>query len=116
MQSAYHFFYANAGYSYNPATETRAQGHRRCAKALADAEKQIREAGISFSWEPDHFIDSSEFSDDPDPYTLWICLMHDSEGSTVGALCGIDFGRDGQPWENPYRRVIEAELMLEHII
>ena len=32
------FFYENAGYSYDPKTETPEQGRIRCARDLADAE------------------------------------------------------------------------------
>ncbi len=37
--NAEQFFYNNAGYSYNPKSETPAEGNARCAKALAMAEE-----------------------------------------------------------------------------
>ena len=108
MQTAYHFFLKHAGYSYNPATETRAQGRRNTARMLAAAEKSA--AGCSFEWSIDPDIDSSEWSDDPEPWQTWQCIMRDESGRVVNSLHGIDFGRDGEPWGDPYRRVVEAEL------
>lgn len=55
----------------------------------------------------------------PQSYHLWQCTAWQCEGDDMGALTyraslgGIDFGRDGEPWGNPYRRVVEAELALE---
>jgi len=37
----YNFFLKHAGYSYNPQTETKEQGRRRCAKALVQAKQKI---------------------------------------------------------------------------
>jgi hypothetical protein len=36
--------------------------------------------------------------------------MLDPEGTVVANLGGVDFGRDVEPWGNPYARVVEAEL------
>ena len=115
MQSAYHFFYANAGYSYDPTVETQEQGRQRCAARLAEVEQQARDMGYSFRWELDD-IDSSDFSDDPEPWRLWVCTMCDEEGNALESLGGIDFGRDGEPWGNPYQRVVETELASGYII
>ena len=109
MQSAYQFFYDNAAFMYDPAVETQEQGREHCASRLADVEQQARDMGYSFRWELDG-TDSSEFSDDPEPWVLWACTMYDEEGNVLESLGGIDFGKDGEPWGNPYRRVIEAEL------
>jgi hypothetical protein len=35
--NATRFFYAHAGWAYNPATETKQQGRWRCARELAHA-------------------------------------------------------------------------------
>jgi hypothetical protein len=35
MTTDQRFFWKHSGYSYDPKTETRAQGRRRCAEALA---------------------------------------------------------------------------------
>ena len=109
------FFFDHAAYSYDPKTGTPEQGRTRCALNLAAAEAMGREAGLSFEWQVDPYINSSDFSDDPEPWQLWSCLAHDSKGAVVQSLGGIDFGRDGTPWGNDYRRVVEAELADEHI-
>lgn len=108
----YAFFRKHAGYSHNPATETEAQGRARCACNLAAAERYAGDVGLSFEWSVDD-IDSSEWSDDPEPWAQWACVCRDMSGAVVASLGGIDFGRDGEPWGDPYRRVIEAELAAE---
>ena len=113
-QTPAEFFYENAGVSYDPRKETEEQGRRRGAKSLAKAEKLAHERGYSFHWEQDD-ITSAEFSDDPNPWAIWRCLVRDESGEVVGSLGGVDFGRDGEPWGDNYRRVVEAELAYEHI-
>lgn len=96
------FFFAHAGYCYDPATETREQGRTRCAQNLAAAEALAREAGACFHWETDR--------DSPGE---WVCIGYDSAGRVFAALGGVDFGDGVGPWGQDYRRVIEAELALE---
>ena len=107
------FFYEHAGYSYRPDKETQDEGRLRCAAAYAIAERLACEAGYSFHWSIDQDIDSSDWSDDPDPWQLWECVMRHLNGDVCASLSGIDFGRDGKPWSDPYRRVVEAELASE---
>ena len=107
------FFYENAGYSYDPATETQEQGRVKCAKSLAQAEQLALSAGVAFEWQIDQFINSSDFSDDPEPWELWECVAYNADGNVIASLSGIDFGRDGSPWSSNYRRVVEAELATE---
>ncbi len=106
------FFMANAGYSYNPATETPAQGRYRGARKLAAAESRASARGYSFEWQPSD-EDSSSFCDDEPAWQLWDCLMRDPAGNIVGSLCACDFGRHGSPWGQSYRRVVEAEIACE---
>lgn len=106
------FFYENAGFSYDPKKETPEDGRRRHACELADAEQRARNLGYSFAWEPD-VIDSSDFSDEKPAWGLWMCVIYRPDGKVCGSLSGIDFGRDGSPHGDPYRRVVEAELALE---
>lgn len=112
--NAYQFFMKHAGYSYDPKTETPMQGRIKCARSLAKAERAARDGGFSYQWHEDGVSDSTEFAKGK-RYALWICLMRDASGAVVGSLCGIDFGRDKEPWGDPYRRVVEAELALENI-
>lgn len=107
------FFYENAGFSFDPQTETAEEGKRRCANELAEAERWASDAGLSFAWAVDPDVNSSDHSDEPDPYSLWECVARDMNGDTVASLGAIDFGRDGDPWDDPYRRVVEAELAVE---
>jgi hypothetical protein len=106
---AFEFFYQHAPWGYRP-TETPETGRQRCAKALAEAEAYATDAGYRFRWEIDHDLTSEDFCDDPNPWCLWICYMLDPEGTVVANLGGVDFGRDVEPWGNPYARVVEAEL------
>lgn len=115
MKSPYHFFFRHAGYSYNPATETKQQGRAKCAKALADAEKRARETGVSFEWSIDPHSRASDWRDDGEDYAQWQCVAHDETGDVRASLHGIDFGPDGEPWGDPYRRVVEAELSAEFL-
>lgn len=118
--AAYHFFMAHAGYSYDPKTETPMQGRMRCAKELAYHEQRACEAGASFLWEPDPEITSANWINDNEdggrnnaPWSTWLCVARDANGEIFASLGGIDFGRDGSPWSDPYRRVVEAELACE---
>lgn len=108
------FFMAHAGYSYDPKTQTPMQGRRQCALALAAAEASASERGDSFEWGIDQYTDSSDWSDDPNPWRVWNCSARDCDGKVYASLNSIDFGRDGEPWSSPYRRVVEAELAMEY--
>jgi len=113
MDTQTRFFYDHAGYSYDPKTQTPDQGRLECATLLARAESVATEHGYSFRWDIDPDITAADFSDDD--YALWVCVMYDPDGYVIGSLGGIDFGPGGESWGDAYRRVIEAELALEHI-
>lgn len=106
------FFYANAGVSYNPKTQTPEEGRTEGARKLADAERFASAAGLCFRWQHDD-ITSAEHEDTDSPYPLWLCTCYDEFGKVVGSLGGVDFGDNGQPWGDPYRRVVEAEIAME---
>lgn len=112
-QTAYHFFLAHAAYSYNPQIETPMQGRIRCAQQLASAERRASVAGVSFEWSIDPDYNSSEWTDELPVWATWQCLARRADGSVFASLSGIDFGRDNEPWGDPYRRVVEAELACE---
>jgi len=114
MGTLIQFFYDHSGWSYDPKTETSDEGHRKCAELLACAASRAINDGVYFDWCIDPYTDSSDFSDDDNPWSLWICRMYDNDGKIIDSLCGIDFGRDGLPHGDPYHRVVEAELALSH--
>jgi len=109
MKTPYHFFLAHAGYSYDAQKETPMQGRIRCAKQLAAEEKRAKDADVSFEWDYDG-LTSKEWTDEEPAWSTWSCVARNADGEVFASLCGIDFGRDGKPWGDPYRRVVEAEL------
>lgn len=110
MNKIEQFFFDNAGYSYDPKTETQDQGRERFAKQYAAAEAWARDNGYSFNWEIDPGIDSSDFSNERPAWQLYQVTMFNSDGEVVDSMGGVDFGRDGTPWGDNYRRVCEAEM------
>lgn len=111
--NAFDFFFAHGGYSYRPEAESPLAGRVLWALELAAAEATARERGFSFEWSIDPDIDSSDFSDDPEPWSLWVAVARDEHGDIVASLGGVDFGRDGSPYSDPYARVVEAALSFE---
>lgn len=112
INTAVLFFETHAGTSYMPGKETKEQGQRRSALALARAEKIAQRKGFYAQWIIDN-LDSSEWSDERPAWRQYVCLLFNAHKECIGSLCGIDFGRNGSPLGDPYARVIEAELALE---
>ena len=106
--SAYHFFLKHAGYSWDPKHETRRQGRIRCAKALAQAERDAERFGLTFVWSPDWDADDSwmDKAERAKPHVWESCTCRTPDGP-VASLYGIVDADD------KYRRVIEAELAAE---
>ena len=102
LKDAVRFFHTWAGFSYDPKKETEAQGRKRCAERLASAEDHGKEHPLTFEWSIDQCTDSSDYSDKKPAWKLWVCLARNDEGRVLASLCGIDFGRDGEPWGEPY--------------
>lgn len=113
MNDTQRFFYTHAGYSYDPVKETAEQGRTRGAKQLAKAERQAFMRGFFYRWYVDPDCDSSEFSEETPPWHLWQVAIFNRQGRIVNSLHGIDFGREGDPCNDPYRRVVEAELAID---
>lgn len=110
-QTPYQFFLTHAGYSYGP-TETPQQGRRRCAHHLARAEAAASRFGWTFEWRLDGG-DSTEWTKSRRPPTpTWECIARNGDGNVVASLCSVDFS-DGEPWGDPYSRVVQAELACE---
>jgi len=108
------FFFAHAGYSYDPKTETKQQGKRRCARAMARAEKRAQDAEFEYEWRDDWSVGSHQeyfgkgsAYEESEPNTCESCVLRSSDGEVLASLHCIDDA------DSNYRRVIEAELALE---
>lgn len=105
--SPYHFFLKHAGYSYDPKTETPAQGRINTAKRLAMAERYAQDHDWSYTWEPDNDGYHSYLEAGQTVETCEFCVLTDDSGDVLASLGCIDDADDN------YRRVVEAELALE---
>jgi hypothetical protein len=112
-QTPFQFFREHAGFSYDPKTEIPAQGKAKCARALASAEAYARDHLFTFEWSEDPDSDSSDFCDDTPIRPTWQCICRDRFRDVIASLGGIDFGPNGEPWSENYKRVVEAELASE---
>jgi hypothetical protein len=125
MRTAYHFFLAHAGTSYDPATETPAHGRRRGARELAAAERWAEAERLAYVWEDDPYCSADDF-ELPDDQAhvrahgavqctlLRPCPEHGPDcrhAEPLGSLCGITESLDNGERDS-YRRVVQAELAL----
>jgi len=120
-QAAYLFFRRNAGYSYNPKTQTKAAGHAACARRLAKAERDARALGYTFSWAHDEDgcigcdCGSKECAcSTGEPHETLICEMWNNGDDSHEPRAVQSLGCICKP-SHEYRRVIEAELALEEL-
>lgn len=98
------FFYAHAGYSYQPATETQEEGRRRCAEKLAAAERAfLADADAEFYTE-DSSIPWDGDCEQGGTHLLDAVLT--ISGDVVQSLGCIDCNGPS----DPYIRVVRAEL------
>src|SRR5277367_5306292 len=105
--AAVKFFYKHAGSSYTPGKETKAQGKRRGAQALAHAEAEAKRRGWRVEWE--HSQEEYQMGDaeTEHPNEVLDAVLKDEDGHVLASLGSI-----GDP-SRSYGRVIEAELALE---
>jgi hypothetical protein len=108
------FFWLNAGFCYDPKTQTKAQGHRECAEKLAEAESLARRMNWMYEWNDDWTVNSHQkyygtdsAYKDGEPDTCEYCVLYDEHREHLASLGCIDDA------DANYRRVIEAELALE---
>lgn len=102
------FFFDTAGFSYNPATETEAEGKLKSAIAYAAAEAYARNELWYFEWVPDLEADPYDWDGEgPIGNEAYGCILRDASGKALASLWGI-WDPDGT-----YRRVVQAELALE---
>ena len=107
---ALRFFLDNAGWSYDPLTETPFQGKWKGARTLADAEERMRRGSYYIDIEPDDLPWDGDF-----PYDgpLWIVSLWEGawwEQELLGSLSGV-----ACPKDDPYLRVVAAQLAAEFI-
>jgi len=114
------FFYDHAGYSHRPDEEP-SSGRTRGAILLAMAEREARHRNWVYSW----WIDADADITPTDTYSVsgaehWGVTLCDVNGVILGSLWSIDLGfahgnhgEPKQPEDDPYHRVVQAELALE---
>ena len=110
------FFYDNAGYSYDPASETPEQGREHCARELARAEVYGREQEWEVEWRADSDADESFIESwEPTEQAEWNESEHCAEVAILRNSAGEILASCGGIWDvsREYRRVMEAELMSE---
>jgi hypothetical protein len=114
MTKTERFFFDNAGYSYDPRTETRKQGRLRCARALALAEETAAERNWEFLWDADQdgCIGCDCGAEDckcctGEPHEILCCALKDADGKILASMGGIC-----EPTRD-YGRIVEAELASE---
>ncbi len=134
-RAAVEFMAEHAGYATPP-------GRMVCAWLLAEAELVGEALGWSVEWEEDPDPDLSwcercerrekalrrDYSLSGSrraavlsgvldhEHTLYVALLQDRRGRVLGSLGGIDFGGGRPNWQqDPYRRVVEAELAAEAV-
>jgi hypothetical protein len=110
------FFYDNAGFSYDPKTQTPEEGRRECALKLAEAEDVFIEAHrlgkAECRWEMDEFcLEEFPWDDEGEAYMMATLVKLFENGSPKGLTClgGISDA------DTKCRRVIRAELALERL-
>ena len=110
------FFYEHAGFSYDPARETLEEGRRRTAQALAEAEFwYLTTPNVEFRWRDDFEVGNHRdyFGEDS------VYADHEPATCEVVELCFDGEFVDGQGCiddaDDDYRRVVEAEMVLEHM-
>lgn len=103
------FFYDNAGWSYDPATESEEEGRWRCARVLAEAEARLKAGPYFVDHEPD---DLPWDGDVPYDGPLWIVTLYSVAGNLDGEILG-SLSSVACEADDPYMRVVAAELASE---
>ena len=115
------FFYDNAGFSYDPKTETEDQGRHRCAIAMAKAENEARDKLYHFVWDDDSdgcigcecgssecqcFVTKGKITETHQPQYCQMLNENDDIVQSLSGICDTDA---------KYHRVVQAELALEEL-
>lgn len=111
MTKSEQFFYDNAGWNYDPKTETSKQGKLRCAVELAKAEAWFEDSGLEYAVLPDEDADLSwmDEAERNESHEVVGVVLQTPDGEHVQSLWGIV---DATP---EYLRVIVAELASEEM-
>ena len=107
FERAVRFFEEHAASGYTPGKETKAQGRRRGAEALARAEQYALDHGWKVEWDFDQDEYQLGDAETEMPNEVLCAILKTPDGEVLGSLGGI-----GDPTRE-YGRVIEAELALE---
>lgn len=111
------FFYKHAGYAQRPG-ESKETARRRGARALAQAEAEAERRGWTYEWSYDEdadisFLDEKGLADlEAGRTELLQVLLRDQNGNVLESLGGVHV-RAHRGVQDPYGRVVEAELALE---
>ena len=105
------FFFKHAGFSYRPEKETREQGRLRCALSLARAEEALASHPTAWvEWEGEDMPPDEEWRGQIEEGSLlWVLASIFVDDDCVASLGGILL----KSMDEPYVRVVEAELALE---
>lgn len=107
------FFYEHGGYSHDPKKETKAQGHHRSARELAEAEKIARDLGWRFEWEQDPEPYEMGDAETEAPDEVLMLALYNENDELVDSLGGIGMAGSQRERHNA-GRVFEAEMALEY--
>lgn len=106
------FFFDNAGFSYDPETETPDEGKWRCARVLAEAEARLKAGPYFVGHEPD---DQPWYGDFPYDGPLWFVTLYSVAGNVEGDEILGSIGSVACEAGDPYMRVVAAELASEYL-
>ncbi len=107
------FFYDNAGWAYDPKWETPEHGKAVCAILLAKAERTLKQkSDVTVEWEYDPEPWDGDVEWDGPVYVAIMIRETDESGREILSNLG---GIAMTNLDDPYRRVIEAELALESL-
>lgn len=106
------FFWEHGGFSHLP-DEPPAVGRERSARELADAEARAQAYELWITW------DADPYGDVDGNHPAWWCGVatngpaDDSRADVIAALGGVTFADGMGPEDDPYARVVAAELAAE---
>jgi hypothetical protein len=114
--AAEQFFYEHAGYSVNRDEETHEKGHDRSARELATAEAWAEKRGYWFDVQPDDDIETTTTDEQIERIaageTVYLTVLMYNPDEVCQSLGGTEVTSEN----DPYLRVVKAELALEEML